>query len=426
MSVSEPSVQSATSGNSPADPSPTRASRGVFGLLTDPAFGGIFWGKFLDFSGIMIQSLVTAILAFEATGSALAVAVVTGALFAPQLVLSPWSGAAADRGHAAAQIVWGRVLCAVGAGVLAAWAALVEPAGWGSVAVITSTSLLAGVGLAIGGAAINAIVPQLVTRDEMPTAMSLNTVPMTVGRVAGPALGAAFLASFGPVYALLVAVLGHLVLAATVAAVRIPRVRTAAKAGSIRAAWRHVLADRPLLLLLVAITLMGFGTEPTLTLAPSYAESFHYPAGPGTSSLVGILMVGFGSGAGLGLLVSIVLSRRIAHERQSQLGFLFMIAGSVACAMVPWWQAAVLAFSAIGVGFVVALSSISTLVQLRVPDAFRGRVMALWMMGYVGTRPATAVIVGTIADLLGERIAFTTTAAVLLVTSWWCRPSRLR
>jgi hypothetical protein len=60
--------------------------------VVDPHFGGVFWGKFFSFAGVMIQTLVTSILAFEATGSARAVALVNAALYLPQFVVGPWSG----------------------------------------------------------------------------------------------------------------------------------------------------------------------------------------------------------------------------------------------------------------------------------------------------------------------------------------------
>src|SRR6478609_823703 len=89
---------------------PPGAARGVAALLVDPHFGGVFWGKFFSFAAVMVYALVVSILAFQAVGSTLAVALVNAAMFAPQLVLGPWSGAAADRGLGVVQIVAGRAL----------------------------------------------------------------------------------------------------------------------------------------------------------------------------------------------------------------------------------------------------------------------------------------------------------------------------
>ncbi|MGK5112441.1 MFS transporter [Geodermatophilus sp. CPCC 205506] len=107
--------------------------------------------------------------------------------------------------------------------------------------------------------------------------MSLNTVPLSVARVAGPVLGAFVLAAFGSVAVLWWAAAGHAVLALIVLVVRPPesprRPRTAE--GSVRAAWSYVVRrDRTLLRLLVAVTFVGLGSEPVFILAPSYADGF--------------------------------------------------------------------------------------------------------------------------------------------------------
>lgn len=393
-------------------------------LLVDPHFGGVFWGKFFSFAAVMIQTLVTSIMAFEATGSALAVALVNAALYAPQIVVGPWSGAVADRGLAVVQIIVGRVLCGVGVGALAVWAALANRQdGWWAVAVIAASAGVSGVGLAVGGASMNSLVPQLVTRAELPLAMSLNTVPISVARVAGPVFGAFVFASSGAGAALWWAAAGHVVFALVVLVVRPPEGprRPRSVEGRVRTALTYVVhRDRVLLRLLVAVTFVGFGSEPVFILAPSYADGYG-----GGATLVGALSASFGVGAALGLGLSIVLDGRQPHSRVATSGFCLMVAGSAACAAMPWLAAGYVAFGLTGLGFTLGMAGVSTLLQLRVPDELRGRVMALWMVGLVGVRPITALFVGSIADLASDRAAFGATALVMLLATWWCRPARL-
>lgn len=398
--------------------------RGVGTLLIDKHFGGVFWGKFSSFAGVMIQTLVTSIMAFEATGSALAVAVVNAALHVPQVLFGPWSGAASDRGLAVVQLIVGRALAGVGVAALAIWATLADSIdGWSAIGVIAGTAFVSGIGLAVGGAAMNSLVPQLVTRAEMGIAMSLNTVPLSVARVAGPAFGAFVLAASGEVVALWWAAGGHVLFSLVVLAVRPPggprRPRTAD--GSVRVAWHYVVRrDRTLLRLLLAITFVGFGSEPVFILAPSYADGFG-----GGATLVGILSASFGVGAAIGLVLTLLLDGRQPHARVASAGFLLMAAGSLACATLPWLVPANVAFGITGLGFTMSMTGASTLLQLRVPEQLRGRVMALWMIGLVGVRPLTALFVGSIADLASDRWAFAATAVVVLMGAWWCRPTRL-
>jgi len=392
--------------------------------VTDPQFGGVFWGKFFSFAGVTIHTLVITVLAFQATGSTMAVAVANTALYAPQFVLGPWSGAVSDRGWSVVQIVTGRAACGLGVAALAVWMQLVDGrGGWTEVAVISATAFLAGVGLAVGSAAMNALVPQLVTRAEMPLAMTLNTAPLTVARVAGPVMGAWVLASWGAVAALWVAAVGHFVFAAAVALARPPAgprlPRT--KEGAVGVAWRYVRHDdRVLLRLLVGVALVGFGTEPVFVLAPSYADML----GGGTTD-VGLLSASFGAGAALGMVLAVWADGRVRLAPVAVTGLVAVVGSAVGCAVAPDLVVAHVSFAVSGVGFSLSMGALSTLVQLRVPGELRGRVMALWILGLVGVRPVVALLVGAVADLAGDRLAFAVVAALLAAALCWLRPARL-
>jgi hypothetical protein len=58
-----------------------------------------------------------------------------------------------------------------------------------------------------------------------------------------------------------------------------------------------------------------------------------------------------------------------------------------------------------GVGFVLMLTGFTTVLQRRVPDELRGRVLALWSVAFLGNRPVAAVVDGAAADLVGPRWA---------------------
>lgn len=392
--------------------------------MTDPQFGGVFWGKFFSFAGVTVHTLVISVLAFQATGSTLAVAVVNTALYAPQFLLGPWSGAVSDRGWSVVQIVLGRTMCGGGVAALALWLTLAEESsGWTTVGVISASAFLAGVGLAIGSAAMNSLVPQLVTRDEMPLAMTLNTAPLTVARVAGPVVGAWVLAAFGASAALWVAAIGHCIFAAAVALARpdagpkLPRTSE----GSVGVAWRYVRReDRVLLRLLAGVALVGFGSEPVFVLAPSYADHL----GGGTVD-VGLLSASFGLGAAVGMVAGSWAGGRLSLARVTFAGLALVAVSGVGCALAPGFAAAHVAFAVCGIGFTVAMGALGTLIQLRVPPELRGRVMALWILGLVGVRPFVSGVAGAASDLWSPRVAFAVVAALMALALVWLRPSRL-
>lgn len=416
---------SARAGDLPSGSGPGDQPRSVWRLLVDPHFGGVFWGKFASFAAVMVQTLVVSVMAFGATGSSSAVAVATSALFAPQILLGPWSGAVSDRGYAVHQIVVGRLLCAAGALILGGWWSLADDtSGWAAVAVITATAAVSGVGLAVGAAAMNSLVPQLVRHCELPRAMSLNTVPITVARVAGPVVGAFVIAAAGMSWALVWAAVGHVVFVATVLAIRLPAGprRARGEGGTVRAAVAHVVhGDRVLLRLLVAVSVLALGTEPVFTLAPSFAELFG-----GGATLVGWFSASFGLGAAVGLALVFALESRTAHSVLIAVGLGVVLAGAVVAALAPVAWVVHVAFAVNGLGFTLAMSAASTVLQMRVPDELRGRVMGLWLIGFVGLRPVAALLVGVVSDLADVRAGMAVAALVVAAGCWYCRPSRLR
>ena len=397
--------------------------RGAFRLTVDPVFGGLFWGKLLSSIGVWVHGVVAAIVVFASTHSALAVGLVSVCQFAPQLLLTPLSGTMADKGHVWGQMLGGRILCCLGSLSLAAWFAhrgIVD--GWSGAIPVLAASLLVGLGFVLGGPAQQSVIPRLVRADELPTAMMLNTTPMTVARIAGPAVGAVVAGQIGPAPAFAIAAGTHLVFAVIIAAIRFPRPEPHRDGVdySVRAALRHVWHDKPLLLLLIAVTAAGVGSEPTITLAPALAHSLH-----GNDGLVGGLTSCFGLGAGLGLMLVTTAGTWRGQSWVTFTGLSAMSAGMFAVTVAPFLPAALIGFAVAGFGFTWTMSAASTMVQQRVPDSLRGRVMAFWMIGFVGGRPMAAAALGGVADATDVHIAIGTMCMLLAVAAMACRPKAL-
>jgi MFS family permease len=175
-------------------PSPTLPTtappRTSWQLLADPVFGPFFAGKALSTAGIWVHNIVAAILAWELSRSAFVVGLVSVAQFGPQLVFAPLSGAMADRGDRRRQLITGRLIAASGSGGLALWIALVGVDGLPGAWPVVATALVVGLGFVVGGPAMNALIPALVRPNELAAAVAVNSIPFTVARAAGPALGA--------------------------------------------------------------------------------------------------------------------------------------------------------------------------------------------------------------------------------------------
>jgi MFS family permease len=397
--------------------------RGSYRLMFAPVFGPFFWGKVLSSAGIWVHNIVAAIVVFQITGSALMVGVVSAVQFAPQLLFAPLSGKMADRGNAAMQIVAGRVLTGLGSAGLALWIWLAGGVdalpGAGPV---IGASLVVGLGFVVGGPAMQSIVPRLIRPGEMAAAMALNSVPMTVARAGGPALGAVMATQLGPGTAFSFAAAANITYGLVVLALRLPGKGTLMGDidFSVRASLRHLRTDPPLLVLLVGIAAVGVGADPAITLAPALAGELG-----GGPSLVGWLASSFGIGAGVGFLLFTVADRRFGLERLSSGGLLLMAAGVTAAAVSPLPALTLGAFGLSGVGLTWALTSITTQIQNRSPDTLRGRIMALWFVGFLGARPFAAGLNGFLADAVSVSAALVVTGALVATAAYLCRPSRL-
>ncbi|OBG85157.1 MFS transporter [Mycobacterium sp. E136] len=398
-------------------------ARGALGLIFDPVFGALFWGKIFSVVAVWTHGIVAAIVMFDATHSALMVGLVGVVQFAPQLILSPTSGKWADTGNPARQILLGRVLCVAGSGFTAVWL-LAEPAQHdisSAVPVLLGT-LLVGFGFVVGGPAMQSIVPNLIRDGELSTAMALNSFPMTIGRIVGPAAGAYIAAHTGAGAAFAVSAGLHLIFAFFLLAVRFPTppTRHADTDYRVRVAIRYVWRDRPLFLALLAVTTVGLASDSSITLTPSLAHELG-----GGASLVGTLSAVFGVGAAVGMAALALLRGRIASQNVSAIGLAGLGLGCAVLAAAPAPAVAIAGFVLAGLGFGWAMTGLSTVVQERAPEPLRGRIMALWLVGFLGSRPIAAALLGGTADVFNVQAAFAVAMVFCATAALWCRPAKL-
>jgi len=397
--------------------------RGALGLIFDPVFGALFWGKMFSVVAVWTHGIVAAIVMYDATRSALMVGLVGVAQFGPQLILTPVSGKWADTGDPARQVLLGRVFCVLGSASIAGWL-FIEPAQRNmttAVPVLLGT-LVVGFGFVVGGPAMQSIVPSLIRDGELSTAMALNSFPMTIGRIVGPVAGAYLAAHLGAAEAFAVSAVLHLVFAMFLIVVRFPDppARDADADYRVRVALKYVWRDRPLLLALLAVATLGLASDSSITLAPSMADALG-----GGATLVGTLSAVFGAGAALGMAVLALMRGRMASARVSAYGIAGLGVGCAVLAVATVPTVAIIGFALAGVGFGWAMTGLSTVVQERAPEELRGRIMALWLVGFLGSRPISAALLGGAADAFNVWIAFGVAAALCLAMTYWSRPAKL-
>ncbi|WP_146900849.1 MFS transporter [Cellulomonas aerilata] len=369
-------------------------------MLTDRTFGRYMAGNLVTMLGTWIFTIVAVVVAYGATGSAAVAGAVTAAQFAPQILLGPLAGAAADRWDRRTQAAVGHSIAAAGTGGLAVWV-------WtqgldGAVAVpLVAASAVHGIGASIAGPAMLSLVPSLVRPSELPTAVTLGMAPLPLGRALGPLLGTALAAAVHPALAFAVTSACSL---AFVVMLRGLRPRTVVVPGEGRdgvpGVWTYLRRNRPLVVLLVCVGAVGVGTDPSITLAPALSTQL-----TGGTGLSGSIATAFGIGAGLGFAVLPPARRALGLRRYGYAGLLLMAAGNVVSAVGPTVVPVLAGFVLAGAGLTVTMTGLSSTLQMSLPEAIRGRVMALWSVAFVGTRPLAAVANGLVTDHLSAPVA---------------------
>lgn len=384
------------------------ASRTPIKLLTDRSFGPYFAGKLASSFGVWVQNIVMAIVMFRLTGSALAVGAVSMLQFIPQVLISPWAGALSDRVDRRHQLMVGRLISTTAASTLAIWTGVTGVAGLPGPGLILGAALALGIGFSISAPAMHSLVPSLVPPKDLDGAIALNSVTGNIARGAGPALGTATLLLLGPAVAFGLSAAAHASYIIALASIRArPVDRASGGDRSVRAVLRYVRGTPVMGALLLGATALGFAVDPVITLTPPLAAVLG-----GGEALVGTLASAFGIGAAVTIVFLTRIRRRLGLARLGLVGLSVTAAGLAGLAVSPTAEVAVSAMFVAGCGFLLATTSLVSRLQRRVPEELRGRVMALWGVASVGSRPFAALVNGTLADFVSVRLAFLFSAAL--------------
>lgn len=384
------------------------AARPVHVMLRDRNYGPYLFGWGLTSLGMWVHNIAAAIAVFEITRSTFLVGLVSIAQFAPQMLLTMWAGSRADRADRSRQALFGWSAAALGSILAFVWVGPLGMEGIVGAAGIIVAGLSVGVGFAFGIPAMHAMMPSLVSPLELRTAVALHSVPMTIARAFGPAIGAFLLLRAGAAVAFAFSAALHLVHTFLAARIRVSTtVRPASGADrGIAVALRFVRSNPVLLVLFLGVGIVGYGSDPIVTLTPALGVEL-----TGGTESVGVLATSWGLGSAVSFLFIRRLQDLLGLRRLSMLGLGMIGGGLLLLSAIPPLRPALAALFVGGMGMTFALTSITTQVHQRAPEQLRGRIMALWSMSYLGTRPIAAGLNGSIAE------AFSLRAALLVVAT---------
>jgi predicted MFS family arabinose efflux permease len=286
--------------------------------------------------------------------------------------------------------------------------------------------LAIGIANAVGGPGMSAIMPSLVPREDLPGAVALASVQMNLSRVIGPPIAALIYARFGasPVFA--INALTYLAAVYSLLAADYPR-RVDAKieergAARLISGFRVAMADRLVGVVLFVLFAFSFISLNFISFMPVLASE-HYGISP-KSTAYGLLYACFGLGAACG---AVSVGSVFAHRAKAALVRPGLIAFAALLALFALLRVAAASFAvafSLGYAYFVVITALSTVLQEHVTEAVRGRVTALWIMGFGGSVGVGALAWGPFAhrSIGGLLLVGVACAAALAVL---CAPRRL-
>jgi MFS family permease len=401
------------------------ASRGTGGFV-DRAFRSLrvrnfrlfLTGQLLSGVGTWMQWTAAPWLVLQLTDSGVALGIDTALGALPILLFGAWGGVLADRFDNRRIQVWTQSLYAVLAFALFA----LDASGVVRVWHVYVLSFLTGVVGAADMPTRQTFYLEMVGPEELTNAMSLNTATFTGSRIVGPVIAGIMIGTIGTAPVFFVNGITYLAVVLALLAMRVaelhPRERVGKARGQIREAlryvWRTPALRIPMILMALVFTL-SFNFQ---VLVPLLAERT-FEGGAGTfGGLLALLGLGSLTGA-------IVMAARSSGSNVRRLAVAAIALGgtSLLLAMAPSLPAAWLAAPFAGAaGTAFAITANSTL-QLNASPAFRGRVMALYTVVFIGSTPIGGPIAGWVGEHLSPRIGLgggaviAILAGVLVMTS---------
>ena len=392
---------------------------GILAPLRLPLFRAIWAANLVGSIGWLVQGVGAAWLMTTLAGTADKVALVQTATMAPILLFALLAGALAD--------VWDRrwVLLVAQLWVAAAafGLAVVSGAGMLKPVVLLLFTFLIGTGAALNGPAWQAVVREIVPREELAAAVTLNAIGFNLARAFGPAVGGAVVAAYGSQAAFLLNGVSALALVVVLLFWRrqlpkddLPRERLG---GAVITGLRYVGETPAIRAILGRAAVFGMAASAALALLPLIARD-RLGGGP---VIYGLLLGGFGIGALLGAF----LIHPLRHRRGAEFvitvlsaagGVAFLVVGLLPGHLVT----VLLALGVAGTAWLGAFSTFNITVQMRTAYWVQARVLSLYQTVVFGGMAIGAWAWGELADITSLEVGYMLAGGMLLASvalHWW-------
>ena len=375
----------------------------------------VWWlSSLLSNTGTMAQTVAVPIVLDSLTGKATWVGFGTLASALPTVFVGPLAGSLADRHSRRTVLLCTQTAATILSVMLAvAWGSgLRSP--WLYVALMGGAGTISGLGLP----SWQSIVTEMVPRDELANAVTLNSASFNAARAFGPSIGAVILAVSGPGWVFAFNTVSYSAVLTTLwrrpATSRAPssasRPRVMREFGS---TLRHVRSNRGLMTAMVLGGVLGLVGNPLAMMVVPYARRVYHSSGAGTS----LLAAAIGTGAVLMAPILTARSDRVRPSTRVRNAIVCYCAAMLLLAAIPVIVVGGIALLAVGASHIAANATINSVIQLDVDDAWRGKVMSVYLMTVNAGTPIGAMGMGILVDRIGARQTVTAAAIAMLAVA---------
>jgi MFS family permease len=287
---------------------------------------------------------------------------------------------------------------------------------------VTEVVLLAfvtGTAMSLNMPSYQALVPQLVPREDLTNAIALNSAQFNMSRVLGPTLGGFVMAGFGVPANFLLNALSFLAVIAALLRMKFPP-KEAIEGdrgffGHLRDGFAYVRGQRQMSLLILLVGIASMLAIPYLMFVPYFARTVLQVGEKG----LGLLMAFSGLGAFLGA-ATIAYAGKI-HWR----GRFIVLSGMmffVAIILFTFSRSFVLSgglLALAGFSMIIMVATVNSTLQHLADDAMRGRVMSIYATAFLGFAPIGSLIAGSLAGTVGAAHAIAGMSGIALVSTLW-------
>ena len=395
---------------------PLRRSINPFRTLQVHRNFRLFWtGQTVSLIGTWMQSVGQGWLALELTNSAFLVGVVAAAGSFPVLLLSLYGGVIADRSSKLRIVIICQALLLVEAAALwwFTWTGLIN-VGW-----LLALTTIGGVISAFEIPARQAMIVELVSREDLVDAIALNSGGFNLARIVGPSIAAIILAKYGLAWCFAINALSYFAVLGSLARVKLPPWTPVqylvSPAEQLKQGLRYIRGSRSVSGLMGVIAVYSIFGFQYLTMMPVVARDVLHTGASG----YGLLLTFVGIGALTGALSLAGLGGRIRRGRLFNATAYAFAGLTILFSLIRTVHIAAFVLLFLGLTMLINGALANGILQSVVPDELRGRVMATYVFVYVGFTPIGSFIAGAMARFVGVQWAIFTGGVVMLAYSLW-------